>query len=165
MIHNLNLKYTMIVIQQKIFCLISHKHSSKGPCTQSLKFRIRHPFLLKCLLLMWKRRKSNLIQTMIYDGWKFRRRRQCKYDWHNMRSYLFLTCKNFGWQKLDLGLSVQWPFIELCDIAKKNISRYFIDKRLLLVYFAGCVIELVSSADTYIFWYSSFSVVVSSQQW
>ncbi len=34
-------------------------------------FRIRHPFLSKCLLRMRKRRKSKFF----YDGWKFRR--QC----------------------------------------------------------------------------------------
>uniref|UniRef100_A0A673HUW2 Protein fem-1 homolog C-like n=1 Tax=Sinocyclocheilus rhinocerous TaxID=307959 RepID=A0A673HUW2_9TELE len=46
----------------------SSHDENKGPCTRSPKFsyaffRIRHPFLSKCLLLMRKRRKSNLRST------------------------------------------------------------------------------------------------------
>ncbi len=58
-------------------------------------FHIRHPFLSQCLLRMRKRRKSNLIQKMFYDGWKFRRQCVNVIDTTRGRIY-FLTFKKFG---------------------------------------------------------------------
>ncbi len=50
-------------------------------------FRIRHPFLSKCLLRMRKRRKWNLIRIFL---WRTKPPEAvCKHDWHNVRSYLF----------------------------------------------------------------------------
>ncbi len=47
---------------------------------------IRHPFLSKCLLRRWKRRKLSLVIIFL-----------CKRDWRLIvRSCLFLTCENFG---------------------------------------------------------------------
>ncbi len=53
--------------------------------------RIRRPFPSKCLLRMQKRIKSNLIQ-FFYDRQSLRGR-QCKRDWHNMRSIFFFRAK------------------------------------------------------------------------
>ncbi len=79
----------------------------KGPCTRSMTFsyaffrvffHFHLPFLSKCLLRMWKHRKSNLIQ--IFGWWTKVSETVCKCDWHNVRSYLFLknTCTNFRWE-------------------------------------------------------------------
>ncbi len=57
-------------------------------------FRIRYPFLSKCLLRMRKRRKSNLI-LFFYDGRKFRRQCVNVIDTTWGRIY-FSTCENFG---------------------------------------------------------------------
>ncbi len=115
----------------------------KGHCTLSLKFlyaffsvffRIRHPFLSKCLLRMWKRRKLNLIRIFL---WRTKvSEAVCKRHWHNMRSYLFSTCENFGH-------SVQWPLSLQCLFSKnalkgmvntkRKFHHYLITFHLLLV--------------------------------
>ncbi len=58
-------------------------------------FRIRIPFLSKCMR-MWKRRKiepdPNLFwRTKVSEA-------LCKRDWHNVRSYLFFNVRNFRTQ-------------------------------------------------------------------
>ncbi len=57
-------------------------------------FRIPHPFLSKCMQLMRKRKKSNLI-WIFFDGRKFRRQCANVIDttWGRIH---FLTCENFG---------------------------------------------------------------------
>ncbi len=58
--------------------------------------------LSKCLLWCEKLNKSNLIWIFL---WRLKiSEAVCKRDWHNVRSYLFSMCKNFG-------LSVQWPLM------------------------------------------------------
>ncbi len=55
-------------------------------------FRIRHPFLSKCLLRMRKCRKSNLIHFFFFFMMKVSEA-VCKHDWHNMMSYLFFNVR------------------------------------------------------------------------
>ncbi len=67
-------------------------------------FRIRHPFLSKCLLRMWKCRKSNPIQ-IFYEGQKFRR--QCVNVIDTPWGHIYFTTKILYEH---FGLSVQWPW-------------------------------------------------------
>ncbi len=57
-------------------------------------FRIRHPFLSKCLLRMQKRRKSNLIQKKFMTDESFVGSvNMTDTTWGHI---YFLTCENFG---------------------------------------------------------------------
>ncbi len=68
------------------FCIRS-KHFDRSHLS------IRHPFLSKCLLRMWKCRKLNL--TSIFLWRKKVSEAVCKHDWHYMRSYLFFNVWTF----------------------------------------------------------------------
>ncbi len=68
-------------------------------CVFFLFFCIRHHFLSKCLLRMWKCRKSNLVQIFL---WRTKvSEAVCKRDWHNVRSYLFFSVRKFQTRILD----------------------------------------------------------------
>ncbi len=100
-------QFVMQICHLRWKCSTCAEDAIKGPRTRSQKFsheffcffRIRHPFLSKCLLRKRKLRKSNLIWIFLWRAKVLEA--LCKCYWHNVRSYLFLTSKKF-W------LSVQW---------------------------------------------------------
>ncbi len=96
-------------------------------------FRIRHPFISKCLLRMRKRRKSNLVRIIIiiiilvifYDGQKFRR--QCVNVIDTMWGCIyFSTCENFRWNfwtQCAMALSPKFSYVVFHIRYPKNPSH------------------------------------------
>ncbi len=81
-----------------LYMIMTCDPGPQGPCTKMkisyAFFRIRHPFLSKCLLWMRKRRKSNLVRFFFFL-YGHVSEAVCKRDWHNVRSYLFFNVQKF----------------------------------------------------------------------
>ncbi len=97
-----------------------------------LGFRIRLPFLWKCLLRMRKRRKFNLIWIFLW--WTKVSEAVCKCDWHNVRSYLF-----FYVQKIWTDISDS-----VCkDLKKKEKQERKISNKMIKMYHLHWISTLI----------------------